>query len=178
MTITDIGNAVGAFIAFEWRNHDSPFDAWLAGDRAALTPEADRGRALFFGKAGCGGCHSGPLLSDQGFHALGLPAFGPGRTRRFRPPDPRAGTPGHPAEPPSPAVLSAQEGGGRVGEGPGGPRTPPQEMSYTPHASARQGFYWWEVDLTYYGLKLLAALGLVRDLKPVPGSVLARGRRS
>jgi stearoyl-CoA desaturase (delta-9 desaturase) len=44
--------------------------------------------------------------------------------------------------------------------------------------SARQGFYWWEVDLTYYGLKLLAALGLVRDLKPVPDSVLARGRKS
>jgi stearoyl-CoA desaturase (delta-9 desaturase) len=35
-------------------------------------------------------------------------------------------------------------------------------------ASARQGFYWWEVDITYYGLRLLAALGLVRDLKPVP----------
>ena len=34
--------------------------------------------------------------------------------------------------------------------------------------AARQGFYWWEVDLTYYGLRLLAALGLVRDLQPVP----------
>ena len=35
-------------------------------------------------------------------------------------------------------------------------------------ASARQGFYWWEIDLTYYGLKALAVLGLIRDLKPVP----------
>lgn len=34
--------------------------------------------------------------------------------------------------------------------------------------SARQGFRWWEIDLTYYGLRLLAALGLVWDLKPVP----------
>jgi stearoyl-CoA desaturase (delta-9 desaturase) len=37
--------------------------------------------------------------------------------------------------------------------------------------SARQGFYWWEIDLTYYGLRLLALLGLVRDLKPVPREV-------
>lgn len=35
-------------------------------------------------------------------------------------------------------------------------------------ASARQGFFWWEVDLAYYGLRLLAAMGLVWDLRPVP----------
>jgi stearoyl-CoA desaturase (delta-9 desaturase) len=34
--------------------------------------------------------------------------------------------------------------------------------------AARQGFYWWEVDLTYYGLRLLALLGVVWDLRPVP----------
>ncbi len=34
--------------------------------------------------------------------------------------------------------------------------------------SARQGFRWWEIDLTYYGLRLLALLGLIWDLKPVP----------
>lgn len=39
-------------------------------------------------------------------------------------------------------------------------------------ASARQGFYWWEVDLTYYGLVLLSWLGLIWDLKPVPARVL------
>lgn len=38
-------------------------------------------------------------------------------------------------------------------------------------ASARQGFHWWEVDLTYYGLRLLAALGLIDGLKPVPDAV-------
>ncbi len=38
-------------------------------------------------------------------------------------------------------------------------------------ASARQGFYWWEVDLTWYGLRLLAALGLIHGLKPVPATV-------
>ena len=34
--------------------------------------------------------------------------------------------------------------------------------------SARQGFRWWEVDLTYYVLRALAFCGLVWDLKPVP----------
>jgi stearoyl-CoA desaturase (delta-9 desaturase) len=37
--------------------------------------------------------------------------------------------------------------------------------------AARQGFYWWEIDLTYYALRLLALLGLVWDLKPVPLAV-------
>ena len=35
-------------------------------------------------------------------------------------------------------------------------------------ASARQGFYWWEIDLTWYGLKLMEWTGLVRDLRNVP----------
>ncbi|MCZ8132445.1 MAG: acyl-CoA desaturase [Steroidobacteraceae bacterium] len=43
--------------------------------------------------------------------------------------------------------------------------------------SARQGFYWWEVDLTYYGLRALAALGIIWDLKPVPAAVRDGGAR-
>ncbi len=41
-------------------------------------------------------------------------------------------------------------------------------------ASARQGFYWWEIDITYYGLRLLALLGLVQGLRPVPAAVRIR----
>jgi stearoyl-CoA desaturase (Delta-9 desaturase) len=37
---------------------------------------------------------------------------------------------------------------------------------------ARQGFRWWELDLTYYGLKLMALIGLVQGLKPLPARVL------
>ena len=37
--------------------------------------------------------------------------------------------------------------------------------------SARQGFHWWELDLTWYGLRLMALFGLVRDLRPVPAWV-------
>jgi len=42
--------------------------------------------------------------------------------------------------------------------------------------AARQGFYWWEIDLAWYGLKLLAATGLVWDLRPVPAAVRAARR--
>lgn len=42
--------------------------------------------------------------------------------------------------------------------------------------SSRQGFRWWEVDVTWYGLKLMSLLGLVRGLKPVPAWVLAKAR--
>lgn len=38
--------------------------------------------------------------------------------------------------------------------------------------SARQGFFWWEIDLSYLGLRLLERLGLVHDLKPVPPGML------
>lgn len=38
-------------------------------------------------------------------------------------------------------------------------------------AAARQGFYWWEIDVTYYGLKFLSFFGIVRDLKPVPQGI-------
>lgn len=85
VTIVEIANALAAFQAVEWQSFDSPFDRYLAGDKAALDAGQRRGLSLFYGKAGCSGCHSGKLMSDQGFHALGLPPFGPGRTRRFDP---------------------------------------------------------------------------------------------
>ncbi|MEL7114320.1 MAG: cytochrome c peroxidase, partial [Pseudomonadota bacterium] len=85
ITYVDIANAIAAFIGTEFTNHDSPFDQYLAGDKAALNDAEKRGMQLFFGEAGCASCHSGPLLSDQAFHAIGLPQFGPGRTTRFDP---------------------------------------------------------------------------------------------
>ncbi len=43
-------------------------------------------------------------------------------------------------------------------------------------ASAHQGFYWWEIDLSYYCLKVLAWCGIVWDLRQVPGPVLLNRR--
>ena len=44
--------------------------------------------------------------------------------------------------------------------------------------SARQGFLWWEIDLTYYGLVILEKLGLIWDLRPVPKRVLEMRQQS
>ncbi len=35
-------------------------------------------------------------------------------------------------------------------------------------ASARQGFRWWQIDTTFYVLKMLSWVGVVRDLRTVP----------
>ena len=42
--------------------------------------------------------------------------------------------------------------------------------------SARQGFRWWEVDITFYILRAMALVGLVRELKAVPAGLKRRGR--
>ena len=44
--------------------------------------------------------------------------------------------------------------------------------------AARQGFHWWEIDPTYYGLKILSWLGIIWDLKPVPASVYRQKNRA
>jgi stearoyl-CoA desaturase (delta-9 desaturase) len=42
--------------------------------------------------------------------------------------------------------------------------------------SARQGFFWWEIDVTYYLLVVMSWLGIVKDLRPVPEQVLNKNR--
>ncbi|MFN6356825.1 MAG: acyl-CoA desaturase [Cyanobacteriota bacterium] len=44
-------------------------------------------------------------------------------------------------------------------------------------SSCRQGIYWWEIDITYLALALMARLGLVWDLRPVPQSVYQEASR-
>jgi stearoyl-CoA desaturase (delta-9 desaturase) len=43
-------------------------------------------------------------------------------------------------------------------------------------ASVRQGFFWWEIDVSYYILRLLQAMGVVWDLKLPPKAVIERNR--
>jgi stearoyl-CoA desaturase (Delta-9 desaturase) len=43
-------------------------------------------------------------------------------------------------------------------------------------SAARQGFRWWQLDVTYYVLWLLARVGVVHDLRPVPARVIEEGR--
>jgi stearoyl-CoA desaturase (Delta-9 desaturase) len=43
-------------------------------------------------------------------------------------------------------------------------------------SSANQGFYWWEIDISYYVLKALSLVGLVSDLRTPPAHVLTANR--
>jgi len=54
---------------------DTPFDTYMRGDDAALTDQQKRGLDLFAGKAGCIQCHSGPMLTDEQFHNVGVPPY-------------------------------------------------------------------------------------------------------
>lgn len=68
-------NAWRAIAAFERTlvQRDTPFDRYMKGDKAALSPKAKQGLALFQGNAGCIQCHNDPLLTDQKYYNLGVP---------------------------------------------------------------------------------------------------------
>ena len=88
LTFAHIANAIAAFEIDAWRSNNTPFDRFLAAGAAGTDPKAmgpvapasvNSGIRLFYGKAGCSDCHSGPLLSDMQFHAIGTPQVGPGK---------------------------------------------------------------------------------------------------
>ena len=39
-------------------------------------------------------------------------------------------------------------------------------------ASTRQGFYWWELDISYMALWMMSCVGLVSGMRPVPAQVM------
>ncbi|TDQ32341.1 cytochrome-c peroxidase [Zeaxanthinibacter enoshimensis] len=65
------GLAIAAYVRSLLANR-SPFQKWLRGIDEAMTEEQIKGGILFFGKARCYQCHSGPGLNGMGFHALGM----------------------------------------------------------------------------------------------------------
>lgn len=68
-------NLAKAIAAFERTivSKPGPVDKFLMGDKSALNDSQKRGMELFTGKANCIACHNGPLLTDNGFHATGVP---------------------------------------------------------------------------------------------------------
>jgi cytochrome c peroxidase len=69
--VVNAGKAIGAFER-RLACGAAPFDAWMHGDKAAVSRSAQRGASLFVGKGGCVACHAGPFMSDQRFHNVGL----------------------------------------------------------------------------------------------------------
>ncbi len=80
ITFVLAANAIAAFEAQAFRADDSPFDRYLRGSREAMSPEAQRGMELFYGKARCSDCHQGKFQTDQEFHAIAMPQIGPGKS--------------------------------------------------------------------------------------------------
>jgi len=68
--VVNMGKALGAYERL-LSCGSSRFDAWLQGGEP-LTSAEQRGAALFVGKAKCSSCHSGPYMSDEKFHNVGL----------------------------------------------------------------------------------------------------------
>lgn len=73
-------NAIAAFEAQVFRADGSPYDRYLEGDSTAMNLQAQRGMALFYGRAGCAGCHSGAFQTDHQFYAIAMPQIGPGKS--------------------------------------------------------------------------------------------------
>lgn len=79
VTYAHAARAMAAFEAEAWRADDSPFDQYLKGDTGAMSPNAVAGMDLFYGKAGCSGCHSGTFQTNHGFASIAAPQIGPGK---------------------------------------------------------------------------------------------------
>ncbi len=85
--IAEATQAIAVFITTLWSIEDTTFDdnenfgGGIDGDPTAtfLDPQQALGQELFFGRAGCANCHGSLLLSDQEFHNIGVPQFGPGK---------------------------------------------------------------------------------------------------
>ncbi len=50
----------------------APFQKWLKGDDQGMTEQQKKGALLFFGKAGCNGCHYEKNLGSMKFEAVGV----------------------------------------------------------------------------------------------------------
>jgi cytochrome c peroxidase len=78
LSFAHAANAIAAFEVQSFTHTSSPFDRFLAGDNRSMSTEEKRGALLFFGKARCSSCHSGPLLGGQSFANVAAPQIGPG----------------------------------------------------------------------------------------------------
>jgi cytochrome c peroxidase len=84
ITFDMFGRAIAEF-EFTLAFTDAPIDRFARGDRSSMTAEQKRGALLFFGEAGCVGCHavsgtSNEMFSDFQQHVIGIPQIVPAVT--------------------------------------------------------------------------------------------------
>lgn len=63
----------------------APWQEWLRGDDQAMSEDQKLGAMIFFGKAGCSSCHTGPALNSMSFHAFGFDDLKGERVHRYHP---------------------------------------------------------------------------------------------
>ena len=75
--LVNFGKAIAAYET-KLVSLEAPFDRFVheGKDSTAISPAAKRGARLFVGKASCIDCHNGPMLTDKGFHDIGIPQVG------------------------------------------------------------------------------------------------------
>jgi cytochrome c peroxidase len=69
--VVNAGKAIGAYERL-LSCGQGRFDKFVAGDTTAMTASEQRGAQVFVGKGQCIQCHTGPFLSDQAYHNVGL----------------------------------------------------------------------------------------------------------
>lgn len=73
LVAANVGKALEAYVR-KLAAGPGAFDRFLAGDATALDADQRAGLVVFV-KSGCASCHDGPMLSDESFHALGVPSW-------------------------------------------------------------------------------------------------------
>ena len=70
----DVEHAGLAIAAYERTllANQAPFQRWLRGNYNAMSDLQKEGAVLFFGKAECANCHTGPALNKMDFVAIGM----------------------------------------------------------------------------------------------------------
>jgi cytochrome c peroxidase len=71
LTTEEISHALASYVR-SILSGDAPYDRFVNGDRAALSPEQQEGLRLFRGKGNCTTCHVGPTFTDERFHNTGV----------------------------------------------------------------------------------------------------------
>lgn len=79
LVFSNVGKALEAYER-KLSPQPAPFDRYVAALKAGdatggghLSAPARRGLRSFIGRGGCVNCHNGPMLTDKGFHNLGIP---------------------------------------------------------------------------------------------------------
>lgn len=79
ISFVNVTRALAAFERTLIANH-TPFDRYVAGETAALTPSQQRGMTLFFSeRTNCSQCHLAPAFTQETFRVIGVPSDDPGR---------------------------------------------------------------------------------------------------